>query len=582
MEKDHTHSTPSAAPATPTVATLTCDIPSSPSLAEHPSPEQPMQEQSSLAEAPRNNRSVSPLQVVTSPLLESDSKPKTERMHRKVEDLVAALSQLQQDHARLSNELETVQQREIMHQTERTKLIKRNTVLKERVKKYKTKLATIALQELCTESTAVTSPPHLSCSSSFSPLSEDQQFNSFVNTLRMSGQFGQLVAGALAQDNLDPSTAQSSGRSSVGTCDSQTSQQTQDTLPTAVSEARDDDNTAPPNSLCDDTLHQITSELVSIKLANFEMGQKYEQLCHKYEATVHQLQTAQNAERSLLQKTMALQTELEEHQSEKEFIMQEHEELLKENEELFDKSMATKKTASELQLEKLALAAEIEKLTHRVQDLENEKREWLQPRGTFSEEVFAAHSLLFGRDRAAAAALSSSSTSTSLNRRHTLQLGRSHDNTQGAQYQDEYQAKYIESDLRCRELEKLLAETKVKLAEYESGGPISPRGSLQQQRRTSMYLKRNSTTSLSMLASRGSTPTSPREPRESTDSIASSTTSAMSYASPQHYKRSSMYSRIWGAFGAPVVPQPSGNLKTTKTDIYDEPQSLTATAMDPL
>ncbi len=180
---------------------------------------------------------------------------------------------------------------------------------------------------------------------------------------------------------------------------------------------------------------------------------------------------------------------------------------------------------------------------------------------SFTEEVFAAHTISFAPKKE--------------NRRHTMQITRQ-------PQEDEYKTKFVESELRCRELEKYLAETKVRLAEFESSVGGTPRGSLQRTASNNMN-KRHSTASLSMLANRTSSPTSPRERRESIESYASSTTSLTSLNS-SHYnsnsKRSSVYSRIWNAFGSPPATPTTTTtttmMKTTSPNMImcEEPQLL--------
>ncbi|OAD02384.1 hypothetical protein MUCCIDRAFT_156514 [Mucor lusitanicus CBS 277.49] len=278
----------------------------------------------------------------------------------------------------------------------------------------------------------------------------------------------------------------------------------------------------------------------------------------------------QESQTALVQKIIYLESELEDVQTERDHIFQDQEEVLA-------MAMVAKKTSAELQLEKMALSKEVERLEQTVKDLQEEKKAYFMPRDTFSEEVFAAHSILFGQSTKKQQQQQQQQPLRELNRRHTLQLGKN-------ALEEEYKTKFVESELRCRELEKYLAETKVKLAELESSAGIttsscsiiSPRGSLQQHRRASSSVinnnKRSSTASLSMLANRVSTPTSPRERRESTESYASSTTSMTSMSSNYNSKRSSVYSRIWNAFGSPTTPM---NPAMMKNDILcDEPRII--------
>lgn len=456
-------------------------------------------------------------------------------LHQQIEDLVTALSQLQKDHSQLQESVTSMHLKQLDHEAERDKLLKRNAMLEKKVKKYKAKLINQEKNNL---------PP---------AAPNDAHFKEFVDSLRMSGDFGALVAGALASpsaERIPPLSDASKQRrssqlsnSSVSTINSSNRDSENDTVATTVvaDDVPEDTTAASTHSKQEDkqrqdeddkssaaaqqSMHQITSELVSIKLANFEMGQKYEQLCQKYEESQRQLFSVQDERDSLARQLADLQVELEAARSDKEIVLQEHEEILKENEELAEKAMASKRTASELQFEKMALVKDVQNLEKRVQTLEKEKQEYLLPRGTFSEEVFAAHRILFDEHR-----------QQQQNKRHTLAT------TAADKSALELQSKYVESDLRCRELEKLLAEAKVKIAEYEAAtNAISPRASM-------IQMKRTSTASLSILAgaSRVTSPTDYSHHRDSTESFASSVTSATSLGSaPVQQKRSSMYARLW-------------------------------------
>jgi hypothetical protein len=197
--------------------------------------------------------------------------------------------------------------------------------------------------------------------------------------------------------------------------------------------------------------------------------------------------------------------------------------------------------------------------------LETEKEEAIAARRTFSEDVFEA----FNRTSTPKKSDITNMRPKELNRRHTVQLfsgGMNHD-AKMADYQD----KYVESDLRCRELEKLLAEAKVKLVEYEtSNTPLSsPRPSMQSSYRPSRH---SSVASLSMLAARSNTPAMDRRgsstswlesSRQSTDSI---TSNVSGVSGQSNNKRSSMYSRMWNAFGS---TRPSTDQPVAEEDVED-------------
>ncbi|KAI7867142.1 hypothetical protein BDF14DRAFT_1727009 [Spinellus fusiger] len=451
-------------------------------------------------------------------------------LHQQIEDLVVALSQLQKEHSSISEELMSVKMRETDQLNEQEKVIERNAVLEQRIKKYKAKLYTDRATEA--EPASLESP---------TSLEQDGQFRSFVDSLRLTGDFGALIAGALS-DRIDACEVKSRS----------------------------------PTEEEDHMMRNVTAELVSYKLANFEMGQKYEQLCNSHEQLKQKLQFTLDDQSSLMDKLVHLQNESEAYQVDKDELLSEREELIKENEELAEKAAIAKKTSTELQLEKLFLQKEVEAQEKRVRELEDEKREYLMPRDSFTEEVFAAHRTLFHPKEEKAVVHPS--------RRHTLQMGENSD-----LYHREYQSKYIESELRCRELEKLLAEAKFKLVQHEtSSGTISPRTSFQ-QRRSSVQTKRHSATSLSMLAYRGSTPSSPGEsrhertnstfsvdPRLSMDSMISANSSA-SQCSTSNKKRSSVYARLWTAFGSPTAdstPASSVGMKSPvepTNPLYEEP-----------
>ncbi|KAI8389332.1 rab-GTPase-TBC domain-containing protein [Blakeslea trispora] len=463
------------------------------------------------------------------------------RLQQQIEDLVTAMSQLQKEHAALAQSNMSLRMREVDQEAAQSKLAKRNAVLEKRIKKYKVKLANATTHSESddvsptTLSSALPSPNtaaiFASLPTSMAPegievnvehMSDKRQdqYNSFVASLRGSGDFGALIAGALAPKLADEEKEQQLEKK-------------KDMSETEKRLLEEQEN----RKKIDMTLQNVTSELVAIKLDHFETKQRYETLYHHCEQLTAQIQSMQESQNTLVQKIIYLESELDDAQAERDQILQDQEEVL-------DVAMVAKKTAAELQFEKLAMAKEMERLEHVIKELEEEKKAFFMPRSSFTEEVFAAHSILFGPSKL--------TSQKEANRRHTMQLG-SHKTAD-----DEYKTKFVESELRCRELEKYLAETKVRLAEFESGtGTISsPRGSIQLQRRASLYNnKRSSAASLSMLANRMSTPTSPRERRGSTESYASSVTSLTSVNSSNYNsKRSSMYSRIWNAFGTPTTP----------------------------
>ncbi|ORY98740.1 rab-GTPase-TBC domain-domain-containing protein [Syncephalastrum racemosum] len=466
-------------------------------------------------------------------------------LHAQIEDLVTALSQLQKEHNTMSQEMTSLKMRELDQEAEAAKLTKRNAVLEKRLKKYKSKLA--KERSLSTPVTGLP-PPAAANPSQLESLEKDAEFRTFVQSLRLSGDFGALIAGALepgsqtmAMATASPVVPPASHHASTSSSTS-TSMSTSSCSGKSTSGRESETETETVATPVEDDREE------QLKRTNASWEAKYTTMCQQYES---QIACMKEAHATVLQQ---MQTELDAVQAEKEQIVME---LSRENEELEEKNMATKRMASELQFEKITLAKDVERLEKQVQALEKEKSEYFMPRSSFSEEVFAAHRILFQQQQQHSTDMAS--------RRHTMQ-------TMSA-VPNEYQSKYVESDLRCRELEKLLAEAKVKLAEYETSHlPISPRASLQQQHPHfpgSAAMKRNSTASLSMLASRVTSPTTDILRRDSSESFASSVTSATSLGSSSVTghpgKRASMYARLWnyGANGNSTVSISSGRPAST-------------------
>ncbi|KAG0173705.1 hypothetical protein DFQ28_008298 [Apophysomyces sp. BC1034] len=474
----------------------------------------------------------------------STANDRTALMHQQIEDLVATLTQLQQDHSDLANEMAAVKLRDVDEQLQRDTLNRRNAVLEQRLRKCKQKLALSQAQQREAYKQG------------------GYEYDLFVQSLRTSGQFGALVAGALT---LTPATE---GGESTGDDDESEEDTERGVLEAVVVDADYVDDE-------DEEVRRVTAEAAELKRAYEEMEEKYEAQCQKYENLREQCEAAEANQEALIKKNESLQGEIDLLELEREKMVLEIESVLKENEEVVERNMACKKTAAELQIEKMELANDVERQDRRIRELEQEKREYLMPRRTFSEEVFAAHQVLFG-DKESGVQLSSAGARVlgqpfqkkDLSRRHTLQLGRTCVVLPEHHPGGDYQAKYVESELRCRELEKLLAETKVKLAEHEAAA----------QHQTAMQMKRSSTASFSMLAHHRSRD----ERRESTDSFASSVTSATSLGSQTNVKRSSMYARLWNTFGpAQVGSKPElfeGSkpelFEGSKPELFEEPTEL--------
>ncbi|KAI7878033.1 hypothetical protein K492DRAFT_209246 [Lichtheimia hyalospora FSU 10163] len=431
-------------------------------------------------------------------------------LHQQIEDLVLALSQLQKEHSQLSEEMMALKMRDMDRESERQQLAKRNQALEKRIRKYKSKLN--ASTSSANTMAALASPSQEDSNATrLEQLEHDPEFNSFVDSLRLSGDFGALIAGAL------DSTTQ----------------------PKKTMEEEDEEEEQQPH----DESGNMTNELVAVKLLNIQLNEKYNELNEKHQQLSRQLETARDAHRELLNKQAELQVEVETLGMTREQLLEEHDAIEDENHEMEEKLMAAKKTCAELQVEKLALAKQVEQLERRIAELEQEKREYLMPRGSFTEEVFAAHQTLFGANDKIKEQEEQPSTGNSSN--------------------SEYQKKYVDSELRCRELEKLLAETKCKLAEYESC-PSSPRLSHPPPSR-----RRSMRNSMLSAGSRMSLPPTCEPGRVSTDSITSCGSGISS-------KRSSMYSRLFGNTTPANANGNKGNAPTpiTNANLVEEPQHV--------
>lgn len=439
------------------------------------------------------------------------------KLHEQIEELVTALSHMQKENSRITEELVAKQMREIDLMAERDLLLQKSTQCMKTNMEHHQPSPVESIDGDCEEE-----------DKKLQELQKQAEFRGFVDSLKMSGDFGALIAGAL-------------------TTTPTTTEQEQQTPPlssitTATSSMSNKEELV--------GMEEVTAELVAIKLANFEMGLKYQNLCQEHETALKKLNNTSQGQHDLVNKIMSLQTTIQSLQIDKEQLLEERDHLIDEQAELNQKTLAVKKTCADLQLEKLALENENQRLTTKVKELEDQRREYLMPRGSFTEEVFAAHQTLFGQQQ----------QQPSMSRRHTLQTLPSAMHEEG-----EYQAKYIESDLRCRELEKLLAETKFRLVEYEttnscSSVTSSPRGSLQQNRRPNSGIINNKRSSLSALVKMNSNPSPPPSmdlsTRESTDSTRSTTS-----ISSHNNKRSSVYSRFLNALGTGPLTEEAQELK---------------------
>ncbi|OBZ90134.1 Ecotropic viral integration site 5 [Choanephora cucurbitarum] len=433
-------------------------------------------------------------------------------LHEQIEDLVVALSHLQKENSQITEDLMARQMKEMDWAKEREELLQKNARLERQLGH---RLDPLEDQLSDADSSVVETPSDR--------LQKEAEFVGFVKSLELSGDFGSLIAGALATDPQPE-------------MDNKMLRREQDD-PVSLKDQ--------PERVIKETAYtdlcEITSELVSIKLANFEMGQKYQKICESNEELARALKITKEGQAALIERIMELQTTIESLQVDKEHLLQERDHLIEENQVLAERDSTITKTCADLQLEKLSLDKDCHDLKEKIMELEEQRREYLMPRGSFAEEVFAAHQSLFGTE------------SVPMSRRHTLQVF--------SDEKDVYQKKYIESDLRCRELEKMLAETKFRLVEYETASG----GSVQQNRRSTIQTKRSSV--LSRTGSSCSSiiaPLSPTfgEPRESNESLRSTVSS-----SSNHHKRASMYSRFVNILG-------TGSLTEETQAIVEEPQRL--------
>lgn len=440
-------------------------------------------------------------------------------LHEQIEDLVTALSQLQKENTRLSEDIMARQMTEMDLLTERNSLLQKNALLERKMNQISGQDQPSPVESVDGDTMEIAEVNKLES------LQKQAEFRGFVDSLKLSGDFGTLIAGALTV-------------------------QEQQTLPSAAKEEQHQEEKR-HTGRNETGFDEVTSELVAIKLANFEMGLKYQSLCQENEKLKRDLKATTEGQAALVSKIMSLQTTIESMQIDQEQILQERDDLVLENEELTQKTLATKKTCADLQLEKLSLDDDCQRLRDKVKELEDQRREYLMPRGSFTEEVFAAHQTLFG----------SKPEAPPMSRRHTVQAINSTTSLDDMN-DDVYQKKYIESDLRCRELEKLLAETKFRLVEYEAAAnnngstTTSPRGSLQQTRRpTSLQQTKRSSLSMLVKVNSNNSTSGPHSPpytdsRESTESHRSSTSSCS-----QQQKRSSVYSRFLNALGTGPLPE---------------------------
>lgn len=280
-------------------------------------------------------------------------------------------------------------------------------------------------------------------------------------------------------------------------------------------------------ALTDDEDEELR-ELLTMKMANFDLGEKCHDLEAQYHTLLHSVHESEQEHATLLAKIDELQATVDHMRQEKEHLVEEQREILDEKTVTEQQMQQAKQSSSASQMDKLALVKQVANLEKQVEKLEQEKRDYTMPRGSFAEEVFAAHETLFG-NKTDPAALDAGNTSD-----------------------DEYQQRYAESEQRCRELEKMLTETKLKLGEHER----------QQKRRSSKRYSNGV----------------PMSPSLYYDSSRPSTDSMASYGS----KRSSIYSRIWSTIGSTAATSPASSVackspvltSARPIDLVEEPEEI--------
>ncbi|KAI9314567.1 hypothetical protein BX666DRAFT_470440 [Dichotomocladium elegans] len=267
-------------------------------------------------------------------------------------------------------------------------------------------------------------------------------------------------------------------------------------------------------------------ELLTYKHLNFDLAEKLTELEDKHDKALDDLRENETSQLLMEAKVDELQAALERVRFDRDQLEEERREALEEREATEQQIRQAKQTAADMQRSKLSLAKRVMSLEKRVKQLEQEKQEYMTPRESFAEEVFKAHETLFGEKKQEKTAAGP-----------------------GVEEQ-EYRQKYYESEQQCRELEKMLADVKMKLAEHR-----------QRKRHSGMSI------SSTMM------PLSPsyESGRRSMDSMASCGS-----------KRSSIYSRIWNSFGSTAATSPASSVackspvlaSTRPVDLIEEPEEI--------
>ncbi|CAO3590812.1 unnamed protein product [Absidia cylindrospora] len=491
------------------------------------------------------------------PLLMSSSPTNFDsHLCQQTDELVDTLSQLQKDHSHLTDQIKTLKLDAIGYTASNKNLVERNSVLTKRLDKCGQEDRQFSSTGQYFESPSFYSTPY-SAETTFSSLldksnasrlqvlGQDQEFCSFVSSLRSTGDFGALIASALSTSTTYDVTTGDSGynrRDYIDNCDqdndcenkTEDANGVMDTVDSPRSAIEIEDATAITTAANHDDydiskLDASTQELLAMKLANFELGQKYDDMCHENESLKDQLALSHDKEQMYLDQ-MAVLEKVRADQA------QEIDTMVNANERLSERITAVKQTSAELHMEKLTLMGQRTRLEREVSDLKREKQEYLMPRDSFSEEVFAAHHTLFGEG---------SVFQQQQQQKHHVTKPTYNNN--GCSNND-YQRKYVDSEIRCRELEKLLAETKVKLVEYEATPAPT------QKRPTSFAAIRgsgNSNIHGLVLTTRGTGIGSTAMTRDDSAATRASIDSMSTTASS---KRSSVYSRLWNSITTPTTP----------------------------
>ncbi|KAL0089271.1 rab-GTPase-TBC domain-containing protein [Phycomyces blakesleeanus] len=271
-------------------------------------------------------------------------------------------------------------------------------------------------------------------------------------------------------------------------------------------------------------LGRVTSELVDIKLGNFEMSQKYETMCHAYQHVLHQLGLLDEVDGSLVQKTQDLESTIKLIKEQNAKTLEENDALARQGKDLEKGVVVARTMVTELSLERDTIAGKVERLACQVAKLEAEKARYYVPlnlnlglgldmiRPTTDNATTATTAISTGsqlgdtgicQGTSNAITESPAQTTTTVTatdtmpsqtfvssgayteqlkqnqqqkenghkhkqaRRCTLSQMSTRIDTNNRQMIDE-EARYVQSELRCRELEKMLAETKVQLAAQEA------------------------------------------------------------------------------------------------------------------